>query len=71
MNSKSNSSLFFPKIDMGYNALASQGIQPEFATVAHPSNCNYDNTNSRCIDGPELPRCYDNRNTFLYCYPRM
>ena len=56
---------------MGYNALASQGIQPEFATVAHPSNCNYDNTNSRCIDGPELPRCYDNRNTFLYCYPRM
>jgi len=57
-------------MDMGYDTLAAQGISPQFATVAHPANCDYDPDN-RCIDGPELPRCYDTRNTFLFCYPRI
>ena len=59
------------KITAGYDALASQGLTPEFSVVTHPDTCDYDNTDSRCIDGPELPRCYDERNTFWYCYPRM
>ena len=56
------------KMDMGFDTLARQGITPQFATVAHPANCVYDPPN-RCIDGPELPRCYDEQNTFLFCYP--
>ena len=55
-------------MDMGFDTLARQGISPQFATVAHPANCVYDPPN-RCIDGPELPRCYDDQNTFLFCYP--
>ena len=55
---------------MGYDALADQGLYPQFATVSHTASCDYDPPN-RCIDGPEIPRCKDTRNTFFYCYPRV
>ena len=46
------------------------GVSPTLAAVAHTAGCNYD-PDYPCIDGPELPVCNDQRNTFLYCWPRM
>ena len=59
------------QVDSGISVLNQvNGVYPTLATVAHDANCDYD-PDHRCIDGPELPRCYDTRNTFLFCYPRM